>query len=83
MRIAKPGRARRVSSAPVSARPAAPSPTAAEAAGKGALIGGLAGAALGGGYGAYKTKQECGTIFGDTFNGLTRARPAGTTPAYR
>ena len=35
------------------------------AAGKGALIGGLAGAALGTGYGAYKTKQECGAIFGD------------------
>ena len=35
-------------------------------AGKGALIGGLAGAAAGGGYGAYKTKQECGTIFGST-----------------
>lgn len=34
-------------------------------AGKGALIGGIAGAALGTGYGAYKTKQECGTIFGN------------------
>ena len=34
------------------------------AAGKGALIGGIAGAALGSGYGAYKTKNECGTIFG-------------------
>ncbi len=33
-------------------------------AGKGALIGGLAGAAAGTGYGAYKTKNECGTIFG-------------------
>src|SRR5207253_277037 len=36
-----------------------------QAAGEGALIGGLAGAVLGGGYGAYKTKTECGTVFGD------------------
>jgi hypothetical protein len=35
-------------------------------AGKGALIGGLAGAALGAGYGAYKTQNECGTIFGNS-----------------
>jgi hypothetical protein len=35
-----------------------------DAAGKGAMIGGLAGAALGVGYGAYKTQQECGTVFG-------------------
>ncbi|HEY3189805.1 MAG TPA: hypothetical protein VGJ70_20105 [Solirubrobacteraceae bacterium] len=35
-------------------------------AGKGALIGGLAGTVLGGGYGAYKTKQECGAVFGGT-----------------
>jgi hypothetical protein len=34
-------------------------------AGKGALIGGLTGLAAGGGYGAYKTQQECGTIFGN------------------
>lgn len=34
-----------------------------KAAGKGALIGGIAGAAVGTGYGAYKTNQECGTIF--------------------
>ena len=33
-------------------------------AGKGALIGGLVGAATGAGYGAYKTNNECGTIFG-------------------
>jgi len=39
-------------------------------AGKGALIGGIAGAALGTGYGAYKTKQECGTIFGSTSLGF-------------
>ncbi|HEY3068293.1 MAG TPA: hypothetical protein VGL09_21085 [Methylomirabilota bacterium] len=35
-------------------------------AGKGALIGGLAGVAAGGAYGAYKTKNECGTIFSST-----------------
>jgi hypothetical protein len=34
-------------------------------AGKGALIGGLVGVAAGTGYGAYKTKNECGTIFGN------------------
>ena len=35
-----------------------------KAAGKGALIGGIAGTLLGGGYGAYKTKQDCGTVLG-------------------
>ena len=35
-------------------------------AGKGALIGGLLGAATGAGYGAYKTQNECGTIFGNS-----------------
>src|SRR6266566_4328272 len=45
----------------------------------GALIGGLAGAALGAGYGAYKTKNECGTIFGGG-NGFDAA-PA--SPASR
>src|SRR6185295_13082999 len=39
-----------------------------DGAGKGALIGGLAGTVLGGGYGAYHTKSECGTIFGNTFS---------------
>jgi hypothetical protein len=33
-------------------------------AGQGAIIGGLAGAALGSGYGAYRTKNECGAVFG-------------------
>src|SRR6185436_7855663 len=32
------------------------------------VIGGLLGAVLGGGYGAYHTKSECGTIFGNTFS---------------
>lgn len=45
-------------------------------AGKGAVIGGLAGAVLGAGYGAYKAKNECGTIFGDaTGSGFGAARP--------
>lgn len=34
-------------------------------AGQGAIIGGLAGAALGSGYGAYRTKNECGSVFGN------------------
>lgn len=43
-------------------------------AGKGALLGGLVGAAAGAGYGAYKTNNECGTIFGD--RGFTDSGPA-------
>jgi hypothetical protein len=44
-------------------------------AGKGALIGTLAGAAAGGVYGAYKTKNECGTVIGEGnwFNGAPSA----------
>ena len=44
-------------------------------AGKGALIGTLAGAAAGGVYGAYKTKNECGTVIGEGswFNGPSAA----------
>jgi hypothetical protein len=41
----------------------------------------LAGAALGSGYGAYKTKNECGTIFGDAA-GSASAMP-GTLPAMQ
>jgi hypothetical protein len=43
------------------------------AAGKGALIGGLAGAALGTAYGAYQTKNECGSVFGGSGSGFTSA----------
>jgi hypothetical protein len=43
-------------------------------AGQGALIGGIAGAAVGTGYGAYKTKTDCGTIFGDLSATGERAR---------
>lgn len=48
-----------------------------KSAGKGAIIGGLAGAALGTGYGAYKTNNECGTIFGSKASGF-----AGGNDAY-
>src|SRR5262249_40524367 len=50
-------------------------------AGKGALIGGLAGAAAGAGYGAYKTKNECGTILGNGFTApvAVPASSAGAT----
>ena len=50
-----------------------------KAAGKGALIGGLAGTALGAGYGAYKTKNECGTVF--NFNGSSTPGYTSGTPA--
>jgi hypothetical protein len=80
MRIAKPGLIGGLLGAGLGAAGGAIA-DGGKAAGKGALIGGIAGAALGGGYGAYKTQHECGTIFGDTFSGLTGARAAGTTPA--
>ena len=51
-----------------------------KAAGKGALIGGIAGTALGGAYGTYKTKQECGTVFG---GGTGSAFSGETAPAVR
>ena len=50
-------------------------------AGKGALWGGLAGAVVGTGWGAYKTKQECGTIFGDSTTTPGAVRSAGTATA--
>jgi hypothetical protein len=58
-----------------------------KSAGKGAIIGGLAGAALGAGYGAYKTNNECGTIFGSRSTGFAggnngyAARTSATSPA--
>jgi len=48
-------------------------------AGKGALIGGLVGAVAGTGYGAYKTNNECGTIFGN--RGFTDGAPGPATEA--
>jgi len=49
-------------------------------AGKGALIGGLLGVATGAGYGAYQTKNECGTILGKGFTDpLAASQPAAET----
>jgi len=62
MRIAKPGLIGALLGAGAGAATGAIA-DGGKAAGKGALIGGLAGTALGAGYGAYKTKNECGTIF--------------------
>jgi hypothetical protein len=64
LRIAKPGALGALLGAGLGAAGGAIA-DGGNAAGKGALIGGIAGAALGTGYGAYKTKNECGTIFGD------------------
>lgn len=79
MRIAKPGLIGGLLGAGLGAAGGAIA-DGGKSAGKGALIGGLTGAALGGGYGAYKTQNECGTIFGDTF-GHTGATPASRTQA--
>jgi len=64
LRIAKPGAVGGLVGAGLGAAGAAIT-GGGKAAGQGALIGGLAGAVLGSGYGAYQTKNECGTIFGD------------------
>ena len=73
MRIAKPGLIGALLGAGAGAATGAIA-DGGKAAGKGALIGGLAGTALGAGYGAYKTKNECGTVF--NFNGTS------STPSY-
>ena len=73
MRIAKPGLVGALLGAGAGAATGAIA-DGGKAAGKGALIGGLAGTALGAGYGAYKTKNECGTVF--NFSG------AGNAPTY-
>jgi hypothetical protein len=64
LRIAKPGALGALLGAGLGAAGGAIA-NGGKGAGKGALVGGLAGAALGTGYGAYKTKNECGTILGD------------------
>ena len=69
MKIAKPGLIATLAGAGLGAVGGAIT-DGGSGAGKGALIGGIAGAALGTGYGAYKTKQECGTIFGSTTLGF-------------
>ncbi|HEY7521520.1 MAG TPA: hypothetical protein VIE36_24785 [Methylomirabilota bacterium] len=80
LRIAKPGALGALLGAGLGAAGGAIA-DGGKAAGKGALIGGIAGAALGTGYGAYKTKNECGTIFGDGA-GAGAAMP-GTLPAMQ
>jgi hypothetical protein len=80
LRIAKPGALGALLGAGLGAAGGAIA-DGGKAAGKGALIGGIAGAALGSGYGAYKTKNECGTIFGDGV-GSAAAAPA-TLPAMQ
>jgi hypothetical protein len=79
LRIAKPGAVGALLGAGLGAAGGAIA-DGGKAAGKGALIGGIAGAALGTGYGAYKTKNECGTIFGD---GPASAATPGTLPAMQ
>ena len=74
MRIAKPGVIGGLLGAGLGAAGGAIA-DGGDGAGKGALIGGLAGTVLGGGYGAYQTRNECGTIFGGT-------APATTPVAY-
>ena len=64
LRIAKPGALGGLVGAGLGAAGGAIA-NGGKGAGTGALVGGLAGTALGSGYGAYKTKSECGTIFGD------------------
>jgi hypothetical protein len=81
MRIAKPGAIGALLGAGLGAAGGAVV-KGGNGAGKGALLGGLAGAALGAGYGAYKTQNECGTIFGNS-NGFSAApaAPAGNIEA--
>jgi hypothetical protein len=80
LRIAKPGALGALLGAGLGAAGGAIA-DGGKAAGKGALIGGIAGAALGTGYGAYKTKNECGTIFG-AGTGSAAAAPR-TVPAMQ
>ena len=78
MRIAKPGAVGALVGAGLGAAGGAVV-KGGNGAGKGALLGGLAGAALGAGYGAYKTQNECGTIFGNAsgFNAAPTAHADG------
>ena len=80
LRIAKPGALGALLGAGLGAAGGAIA-DGGKAAGKGALIGGIAGAALGTGYGAYKTKNDCGTIFGD--GAASAATSPGTLPAVQ
>ena len=82
LRVAKPGALGALLGAGLGAASGAIA-NGGKGAGKGALIGGVAGAALGTGYGAYKTKNECGTIFGSSDRPASRVITpgrAGATP---
>jgi hypothetical protein len=79
MRIAKPGLLGGLLGAGLGAAGGAVA-NGGKAAGRGALIGGLAGTVLGAGYGAYKTKNECGTVF-NRFNGNSPAPGDAASPA--
>ena len=80
LRIAKPGALGALLGAGLGAAGGAIA-DGGKAAGQGAIIGGIAGATLGTGYGAYKTQNECGTIFGDG-TGSAAAVP-GTLPTMQ
>ncbi len=83
LRIAKPGLLGSLIGAGVGAAGGAIA-DGGQGAGKGALIGGVAGAVLGSGYGAYKTKEECGTIFGGAGSPATsRAATPTLSPSER
>ena len=79
MRIAKPGLVGALLGAGAGAATGAIA-DGGKAAGKGALIGGLAGTALGAGYGAYKTKNECGTVFNFSGGGAPTYAASGAAP---
>lgn len=76
-RIAKPGLLGALAGAALGAAGGAIT-NGGKGAGKGAALGGLAGAALGSGYGAYKTKNECGAILGSPTQAPLTTSGAGT-----
>jgi len=83
LRVAKPGTLGALLGAGLGAAGGAIA-NGGKGAGKGALIGGVVGAALGTGYGAYKTKNECGTMFGTGDRPASRVITpgrAGATPS--
>jgi hypothetical protein len=73
MRIAKPGALGGLLGAALGAAGGAIA-NGGKGAGQGALIGAGVGAVAGGGYGAYKTKEECGTVLGDPASNLAGER---------
>jgi hypothetical protein len=75
MRIAKPGAIGALLGAGLGAVGGAIA-GGGKGAGKGAMWGGLAGVAAGSAYGAYTTKQECGTILGGQDTSANSASPS-------